>query len=132
MPPRTPPGLGRLRRANFSPGWTFKISLYPTDYRYLVAYEIIAQGWKKRLCLEENDLLQEYLDRCDKTFVSYTVTLKPQKTPAHLLHVKVWKVRKVRKTDAKQHELNMIQLSDSFRQNFNNDLNSHCRPLHLS
>ena len=52
MPPRTPPGLGRLRRANFSPGWTFKISLYPTDYRYLVAYEIIAQGWKKRLCLE--------------------------------------------------------------------------------
>ena len=50
--PRTPPGLGRLRRANFSPAWTFKISRYPIDYRYLVAYEIIAQGWKKRLGLE--------------------------------------------------------------------------------
>ena len=123
------PWLGRLRHVNFSsPTCTFKISRY-ADYRYLVAHEINAQGWKKRLCLEGNDLLQEYVDRCDKTFVSYTVTLKPQKTPAHLLHVKVWKVRK---TDAKQHELIMIQLSDSFRQNFNNHLNSHCRPLHLS
>ena len=50
--PRTPPGLGRLRRANFSPGCTFKISRYAADYRYLVAYEINAQGWKKRLGLE--------------------------------------------------------------------------------
>ena len=100
--PQTFPGLGRLGRVNFSsPACTFKISRY-ADYRYLVAYEINAQGWKKRLGLEGNNLLQEYLDRCNKAFASYTVTLKRQKTPAHLLHVKVWKVRK---TDAKQHEL---------------------------
>ena len=43
--PLTPPGLGRLRNANFSPGCTFKISRYAADYRYLVAFEIIAQGW---------------------------------------------------------------------------------------
>ena len=50
--PLTPPGLGRLRNANFSPGCTFKISRYAADYRYLVAFEIIAQGWKNRLGLE--------------------------------------------------------------------------------
>ena len=40
--PPTPPGLGRLRRANST----------SSSYRYLVAYEINAQGWKKRLGLE--------------------------------------------------------------------------------
>ena len=31
--PQTPPGLGRLRRANFSPpACTFKISRYAADY----------------------------------------------------------------------------------------------------
>ena len=49
---RTSPGLGRLRRANFSPGCTFTISRYAADYQYLVAYEIIAPGWKKRFGLE--------------------------------------------------------------------------------
>ena len=40
--PPTPPGLGRLRRANFT----------SPSYRYLVAHEMNAQGWKKRLGLE--------------------------------------------------------------------------------
>ena len=40
--PPTPPGLGRLRRANST----------SSSYRYLVAYELNAQGWKKRLGLE--------------------------------------------------------------------------------
>ena len=31
---------------------TFKISCYAANYRYLVAYEINARGWKKRLGLE--------------------------------------------------------------------------------
>ena len=87
--PQTSPGLGRLRRVNFSsPACTFKISRY-ADYQYLVAHEINAQGWKtERLGPEGNNLLQEYLNQRDKTFASYTVTLKPQKTPAHLLHIK--------------------------------------------
>ena len=41
-PPPTPAGLGCLRRANFT----------SPAYRYLVAYEINALGWKKRLGLE--------------------------------------------------------------------------------
>ena len=54
FPPKYP-GLGRLRRVNFSsPTCTSKISRY-ADYRYLVAHEINAQGWKKRPCLEGNN-----------------------------------------------------------------------------
>ena len=45
-----PPGLPQVWGA-FSPGCTFKISRYAADDRHLVAYEIIAQGWKKRLDL---------------------------------------------------------------------------------
>ena len=41
-PPPTPACLGCLRRANFT----------SPAYRYLVAYEINALGWKKRLGLE--------------------------------------------------------------------------------
>ena len=49
----TTPGLGRLGRANFSPPvCTFKISRYAANYLYLIAYEINAQRWKKRLGLE--------------------------------------------------------------------------------
>ena len=51
--PQTLPGFGRLGRANFSsPACTFKISGYAAAYRYLMAYEINAQGWKERLGLE--------------------------------------------------------------------------------
>ena len=53
MPPDFPRyGLGRRRRANFisSPACTFKISRYAATWlRHLTAYEINAQGWKKRL-----------------------------------------------------------------------------------
>ena len=42
MPPPTPAGLGCLRRANFT----------SPAYRYLVAYEINALGWKERLVIE--------------------------------------------------------------------------------
>ena len=58
MPPDSPRyGLGRLRRANLisSPAYTFKISRYAATwlhYRQLTAYEINAQGWKKRLSRE--------------------------------------------------------------------------------
>ena len=52
MPPDTSK-FGRLRRANFSSTeCTFKISRYAAYYRYLIAYEINAQGWKKRLGVE--------------------------------------------------------------------------------
>ena len=51
--PSRPPCLGRLGLANFSsPACTFKISCYTANYRLLIAYEINAQGWKKRLSLE--------------------------------------------------------------------------------
>ena len=51
--PSRPPCLGRLGLANFSsPACTFKISCYTANYRHLIAYEINAQGWKKRLSLE--------------------------------------------------------------------------------
>ena len=51
--PSRPPCLGRFGRANFSsPACTFKISRYTANYRHLIAYEINAQGWKKRLSLE--------------------------------------------------------------------------------
>ena len=51
--PSRPPCLGRLGLANFSsPACTFKISCYTANYRHLMAYEINAQGWKKRLSLE--------------------------------------------------------------------------------
>ena len=51
--PQTLPGFRRLRRVNFSsPACTFKISRYAADYRYLIAYENNAQGWKERLGLE--------------------------------------------------------------------------------
>ena len=51
--PSRPPCLGRLGLANFSsPARTFKISCYTANYRLLIAYEINAQGWKKRLSLE--------------------------------------------------------------------------------
>ena len=46
--PQTPPGLGRLRRANFSaPACTFKISRYAANYQYLIAYEVRAQGMEE-------------------------------------------------------------------------------------
>ena len=51
MPPDVP-RFGRFQCTNFSLGCTFKISPYSADYQYLIAYEIIAQGWKKRLGLE--------------------------------------------------------------------------------
>ena len=50
MPPDFP-RFGRFWCANFSLVCTFKISCYAADYRYLIAYEINAQGWK-RLGLE--------------------------------------------------------------------------------
>ena len=51
--PSRSPCLGRLGLANFSsPACTFKISCYTANYRHLIAYEINAQGWKKRLSLE--------------------------------------------------------------------------------
>ena len=51
--PSRPPCLGRLGLANFSSSaCTFKISCYTANYRHLIAYEINAQGWKKRLSLE--------------------------------------------------------------------------------
>ena len=49
MPPDSP-RLERLCRANFSsPACTFKVSRYAANNRCLIAYEINAQGWKKRL-----------------------------------------------------------------------------------
>ena len=51
--PRDSPRFGSFRLANFSsPACTFKISRYAANYRYLIASEINAQGWKKRLGLE--------------------------------------------------------------------------------
>ena len=40
------PRLTQVWRANISSPACIR---YAADYRYLIAYEIIAQGWKKRL-----------------------------------------------------------------------------------
>ena len=55
MPPDSPK-FGSIRHAKISPVCTFKISHYAVDYRYLVAYKINAQGWKKRLVLDISHL----------------------------------------------------------------------------
>ena len=50
--PRLPQVWGASSVLTFtSPACTFKISRYAVNYRHLVAYEINAQGWKKRLSL---------------------------------------------------------------------------------
>ena len=49
--PRLPQVWGAFGKLTSS-ACTFKISCYAANYRYLIAYEIIAQGWKKRLGLE--------------------------------------------------------------------------------
>ena len=53
MPTDGLPQVWGLRRANFSSlTRSFEISRYVADYRYLIAYEINAQGWKNRRGLE--------------------------------------------------------------------------------
>ena len=51
MPPDFLQVCGTFGALTFFP-CTFKISRYAASYRYFIAYEINAQGWKKSLGLE--------------------------------------------------------------------------------